>query len=391
MNIQIAEEIKELLYDNGSVVIPGLGAFTGSYKSASIDNVQGSLSPPALEIEFNSNNIVNDGVLVDFLKNKYNIPSYEAQKIIDTFTEEALQTFKRHEILFISDVGRLYRDYTDKVRFLPEKTNFNTDSFGLPAVQFYPVSRSRPESVVEKTPELTITQPLATQQTEPEASPKEVPTVSIAATNVFPESVDNISTPLIPVKPFDLGIPFEFRKFAPGLAVALVLILAYSIYLFSSKNPRSPLAKPKVNEKPATSNGTINNNSVKEFDKPISPPPPQPTPAPPVVNQNKSPKEIASEKYGEVAQDKANTEGSIVPKSNSSNQAIIIVGGFANKNNIRRLKTWISNNGYNVYEKKSGGLTIIGAEVNYYSQKELNKILKRFRTRFGDEVEIMKK
>lgn len=389
MNIQIAEEIKELLYDNGSVVIPGLGTFTGSYKSASIDNIQGSLSPPALEIEFNSDNIINDGVLVDFLQKKYNIASYEAQKVIDTFREDALQTFKRHEILLISDVGRLYRDYTDKVRFLPEKTNFNTDSFGLPAVQFYPVSRSRPEPVVEPTPPPVMAEPVIPQEPQPVPPPKEMPAVTIAATNSFPESVDNISTPLIPEKAFDLGIPFEFRKFAPGLAVALVIVLGYSIYLFSSKNPRSPLAKPKVNEKPESSNGVVN-TLPKESAKTITPPP-QPVPAPPPVNQNKSPKDIASEKYGEVAPDKANTEGSIVPSTKPQNKAVIIVGGFVNKNNIRRLKTWISNNGYTVYEKKSGGLTVIGAEVNYANQKDLNKILKRFRTRFGDEVEIIRK
>ena len=372
MEIKIAEDIKELIYEHGSVVVPGLGSFSGDYKSAAIDNVQGQLAPPALDIVFNPNNVLNDGVLLDFIKNKYHVLMHEAQKAIDTFTEEVVQTFKKHEIVVIPDVGRLYRDYSDKVRFLPENTNFNTDTFGLPTVQFYPVSRNRPDSVVEKTETV-----VATQTFQPETAAKPF---------AFPESSDNISTPLIPEHPFNLNLPFDIRKFIPALVVALLLILTFSIYLFNKGNTNAVLdrQKLKVNEKPPKVENNVGNGSNK---------PTQPTPS----TQNPSkPQDIASDKsfkntptvtYPQVNSE--NSVGAIAPKAKTANQAVIIVGGFSNKSNIKRLKTWISNNGYGIYERKSGSLTVIGAEVNYNSKKDLNNILNRFRNRFGDEVEVM--
>ena len=375
MEIRIAEDIKELIYDHGSVVVPGLGSFSGDYKSASIDNIQGQLSPPALDIVFNPNNVLNDGVLSDFIKKKYHVLTHEAQKAIDTFTEEVVQTFKKHEIVVIPDVGRLYRDYSDKVRFLPENTNFNTDTFGLPTVQFYPVSRNKPDPVVEKTETVVATQ---TVNSEP----------AVAKPLVFPESSDNISTPLIPEHPFDLNLPFDIRKFVPALAVALFLILAFSIYLFNKGNTNAVLdrQKLKVNEKPPKVENNVGNGSNQ---------PTQPTPS----TQNPSkPQDIASDKSFKntptVTNPQVNSEssvGAVAPKAKTANQAVIIVGGFSNKSNIKRLKTWISNNGYSIYERKSGSLTVIGAEVNYNSKKDLNNILNRFRKRYGDEVEVMKK
>ena len=375
MEIKIAEDIKELIYEHGSVVIPGLGSFSGDYKSASIDNVLGQLAPPALDIVFNPNNVLNDGILLDFIKNKYHVLTHEAQKAIDNFTEEVVQTFKKHEILVIPDVGRLYRDYSDKVRFLPENTNFNTDTFGLPTVQFYPVSRNKPDPVVEKTETVVATQTVHSE-------------VEVTKPFAFPESSDNISTPLIPEYPFDLNLPFDIRKFMPALAVALLLILAFTIYLFtkSDTNAVSDRQKLKVNEKPPKTENNVGNGGKQ---------PTQPTPS--AQNPSK-PQDIASDKSFKnnptVTNPPVNSEnsvGAVAPKAQLQNQAVLIIGGFSNKNNIKRLKTWISNNGYGIYERKSGGLTVIGAEVNYNSKKDLNKILTRFRNRFGDEVEVMRK
>lgn len=375
MEIRIAEDIKELIYDHGSVVIPGLGSFSGDYKSASIDNVLGQLAPPALDIVFNPNNVLNDGVLLDYTKNKYHVLTHEAQKAIDTFTEDVVQTFKKHEIVVIPDVGRLYRDYSDKVRFLPENTNFNTDTFGLPTVQFYPVSRNKPDPVVEKTETV-----VAAQTVHSEAA--------VAKPFAFPESSDNISTPLIPEYPFDLNLPFDIRKFMPALAVALLFILVFTIYLFNKSDSNAVIdrQKLKVNEKPSKVENNVGNAGKQ---------PTQPTPS----TQNPSnPQDIASDRFFKnnptVTNPPVNSEnsiGTVAAKEKSQNQAVLIVGGFSNKNNIKRLKTWISNNRYGIYERKSGGLTVIGAEVNYNTKKDLNKILTRFRNRFGDEVEVMRR
>ena len=55
---------------------------------------------------------------------------------------------ERREIVVFPKVGRLYKDYEQNLQFLADNTNFNVDSFGLPDVQFYPITQSS-EKVVK--------------------------------------------------------------------------------------------------------------------------------------------------------------------------------------------------------------------------------------------------
>ncbi len=397
MNPSISDDIKEVIFQNGSVVIPGLGAFTSSYKSATVDMIQGQMSPPSLEISYDPNLIINDGVLLDFIKKKYQITTQEAQSRIDAFTEFAVNTFKNHEILVITDVGRLYKDYTDKIRYLPENTNFNQDTFGLPAVQFYPVSRSKPEVIVPQTNGAeTVKPPVATPAQTLFSEP-------VTKQQPFLESVDNISTPLIPERSTPFDFPFDIKKMIPGIAAALVVIMAFCVYLFTKSDngtaKTARQAKVKPIDKPVPAPPKVEPKQEEDF---VQIAPLVSTPPPPANDKGaktSKPQDIASEKYYEDTKSKSKnsenltiTEGvnkSVAP--DAQNQATIIIGGFANKSNINRLKSWIKSNNYGLYERKSGGLTVVGAEINYKDKKELSAILKRFRSRYGDEVELMKK
>ena len=43
----------------------------------------------------------------------------------------------------IPGVGRLYKDFESNIQFIPDSTNFNKDSFGLPTIKFYPILRDK--------------------------------------------------------------------------------------------------------------------------------------------------------------------------------------------------------------------------------------------------------
>lgn len=406
MATTISEDIKELIFEHGSIVIPGLGAFSSIYKSATIDSVQGQLSPPALEISFDPNKIINDGVLLDYIKRKHQLSTQEAQGRIDDFNATVEETFKNHEILIIHEVGRLYKDYTHKIRFLPENTNFNKDTFGLPQVQFYPVSRAKTPPIVQQQPPTPPPPPVVVNE-EKEEMPSifmqsvvtppqpEYSEPTLKTTNPFPESADDISTPLIPERPFNLDLPFDLKKLIPALATALVIILAFSIYLFNKEGKeayRPPLQdKPKIAERPQAQPPKPQEDFVQVA--------PLVTPSTtPQANEEKKPQDIASEKSYEDSKNKvkepevlANTEGGIkatVIQETKASKATIIIGGFGDKNNINRHRTWIKNNGYGYYERQSGSLTVIGAVVPYKDKKELSQILSKFKAKYGNEVEI---
>jgi cell division septation protein DedD len=370
MKIIVANDIKDILFERNTVVVPGFGALTSQYKSANVDGVTGKMTPPALDIQFDSNQTIDDGALVDFLKSKYGATTSDVQDAIAHFTKMAHETFEKHEILAVPEVGRFYKDFTQGIRFLPEKTNFNIDSFGLPTLQYYPVSRTRVEmeTAIEKLAE----KPMAKITSAPMEMPKEEP---------LPQSIETVGSPTVYSDVEDGGNGFLWKSLIPFAAVGMVAFLVILIYNASqSKDNTEGSALDKMN---------VNTKPPKEQPKQNAPPPPvAQAPAPTQPKQTEP--TVANEnmiKDNTKPNESAVTNGVVTPPEGE--KAVIIIGGFANKSNINKLKSYIAKNNFGLYERKMSNMTVIGAEVYYKDKKELRALLNRFRARYGDEVELM--
>lgn len=141
MQIDVGACIADLLHEQQSVTIPGLGAFVTAHKPATIDAVEGKIVPPAKQISFNKNLLIDDGLLVKSLREKFHLSYGEAMRAVDEFAKSVKETIERREIVHFQAVGRLYKDFEQQYQFLPDGTNFNTDAFGLPALEYFPVGR----------------------------------------------------------------------------------------------------------------------------------------------------------------------------------------------------------------------------------------------------------
>jgi cell division septation protein DedD len=368
MKITVANDIKDILFERNMVVVPGFGALKSEYKSANLDGVTGKLTPPALDIQFDGNQTIDDGIFVDFLKSKYSATTAEVQEALANFTKSAHESFEKNEVLSVPEVGRFYKDFTQGIRFLPEKTNFNIDSFGLPTLQYYPVSRTRVEveNAIEKITEKPTATLTAAQREEP-----------------LPQSIDTIDPPMPSwtSNNYEREYSFQWKSLVPFAAVGMVAFLVVLIYNFSSNDKNTEgVALDKMN---------VNTKPPKETPKPNAPQPPV-TQAPAPAKQTPTKPTIANEnmiqdnkKQGE------STVSDVVVTPPQGEKAVILIGGFANKSNIKKLKDYIAKNNFGLYERKSGSMTVIGAEVIYKDKKELRALLNRFRARYGDEVEIM--
>ena len=62
--MNIGKYIYLLLPEHDTVIVPGLGAFVSSYKSAQVDEQSGEMVPPSKEIYFEPKIKNNDGLLV---------------------------------------------------------------------------------------------------------------------------------------------------------------------------------------------------------------------------------------------------------------------------------------------------------------------------------------
>ena len=149
MEIKLTTDIKERLIEDGSISIPNFGGFTSAYKPAVVDAVNGQLAPPSFHIAFDANLQMNDGRLVEHIRQKYRLSSTAALEYIDVFASEARAQFDKGEIVVLPEIGRLYRDFAQKIQFLPDSTNFNTDSYGLPTIQFAPILRNKIEAITK--------------------------------------------------------------------------------------------------------------------------------------------------------------------------------------------------------------------------------------------------
>jgi nucleoid DNA-binding protein/cell division septation protein DedD len=155
MQIAVGELIASLLYENDTVSIPGLGAFIKKKKAASLDQIQDKALPNASLIEFNSNLAMDDGLLIAHIKDRFHLSYMEAKRTVSEYVQQVNQALDRKEIILFPQVGRLYNDYEQKLQFIPDNTNFNLATFGLPAVEISPVKKTSstpPAAVVQSAP-----------------------------------------------------------------------------------------------------------------------------------------------------------------------------------------------------------------------------------------------
>ena len=131
--------VSDVLYERNRIVLPGLGLLETKPKAASVDHISNTITPPSREVSFNSNITVDDGILINFIKKKYEREDLVVRSAVANYISDLKRKMSQKEIVTIPDVGRMYLDFEKKIQFLPDRVNYNKDSFGLPTVN-YPVS-----------------------------------------------------------------------------------------------------------------------------------------------------------------------------------------------------------------------------------------------------------
>lgn len=133
--------IFELLYEHDCVIVPGFGGFVANYRPAKIHPVLHTFSPPAKDILFNPRLVINDGILVNYIAVKENIPYERALQQLQAEILQIQQHLEQSHKFEIVNVGSLSLDMEGHLQFEPaDKINFLLSSYGLgsfvsPAIQ----------------------------------------------------------------------------------------------------------------------------------------------------------------------------------------------------------------------------------------------------------------
>jgi len=347
MNIDITPYIKELLFENNNLVVPGFGALTLKYSPSTIDHVQGLLNPPTKSINFDGNLVVNDGKLVDIIQKKHQVSTEEANRQIAKFVSIMKDQLDRREMVNIAGVGRLYKDFENKIQFIPDSTNFNKEAFGLPTVNFYPILKDK-----------------------------------VTADSIVPSGSATAGHKYTKKKSFIEWFK-EYSEEHSWLPVALVTALILSIAIptmnYMGLFNKQSLADKKVNESPVEV--AISQETALAVD------------ASEATTDNEDAVDFEADETLAITDDEiVDTESSTL----SPNQriAVISVGIFGNKSNAQKRIEQVYDYGYDAlpkkYMKKGKELTQIGIQFAFETEEEFKETLKHIRKRFEGAKVITK-
>ena len=342
--IDVASYISELLYKRDSVALPGIGTISCTYQEAVIDYVQGMLYPPSKSLTLDEQLITDDQVLVMHLVDALKIEVEDAQRVVDAFVFNTLQALEKREIILLPNVGRMYRDYENRLQFLQDNTNFNKDSFGLQPVQFYPILRNKSKLYSEA-----------------------------------PIPVDKRVE--LPKDPWYERLRTQLRPAAAAMLSIALLLLAFTIYFAKSSQTgldgvqKMPVSDNRLNQKPTDQYASVFDGLFGKSDKAGA--------SQPVLPEA----EVEIDEPEEEFYTELDTEA--ITTAPNQKEAVIIIGAFSRKKGVEKRIKQIYELGYDAYQDQFNGLTRVGAQFSFEHDAQVREVLRLMRKRFDKSAYVL--
>jgi len=148
----IIEGIKEQLFLNDYLVLPNFGGFVLKSKSSSFGISSQILMPPSKTVGFNIQLKQNDGILNNWLQKKLNCSKQDSTQHLSDFANFCNGVLQSKRRLSLTGIGFFYLDFENNICFEPaHDVNFNTESFGLSALQIKPIEEEiQNEKITER-------------------------------------------------------------------------------------------------------------------------------------------------------------------------------------------------------------------------------------------------
>lgn len=334
MQIDIPAHIEKLLFLHDALVIPGFGGFTATRTPASTDYVGGVVNPPAKTLAFSENLTIDDGLLTADIADGHGLSLEDAGRAVDEFVEKMRNLLDQREIVTLPGVGRLYKNYVQKIQFLPDATNFNAASYGLPPLQFSPIARSREiEQPIETIPAYG-----ATNQAAPPTMPNPAP--PMPEPTYAPERSGGGSS------------------FGAALGIFLLLAaLTAGIWYWkhlqkvaeSGQNPASEIKEAAKSKEKA------------ELEAPVS------------TDQESSSTQDEEKAARESLEAKEKEAREKVNLARNGRECILIVASLSDKGNAEKLRKLLTEEGYQEYYQQNGKTHIVGIRFFYLKPAEIEE------------------
>ena len=178
LTVELANFIKNLLYNNDIVIIPGFGRLLTNYKPAEINQSERNISPPIKYLIFDSSIAVPDNTLAGYIALQKGTTAAVADKFITREVKSIRKKLDEGETVLLEGLGYFSKN-EGKIRFEHQpKFNFLTNSFGLSNIDLKPVEivmttpSAQPEKNIVETPVEPTVKPQQLPQKPKEVTPK---------------------------------------------------------------------------------------------------------------------------------------------------------------------------------------------------------------------------
>lgn len=396
MQIDIAAHIEKLLFEHETLIIPAFGGFTATRAAAAVDFVGGTVAPPAKSLAFNENLTVDDGILVHDVAHAHGIGNDEARTAIQQFVDSTKDALSRREIVTFAGIGRLYKNYAQKIQFLPDTTNFNTESYGLPPLQFSPLARAREgaEAVPSASASSAATQPPPAAAPPPQPKPAPAPQPTNASKPPSPPPIVERTQATSPM-----------RSMTTFIVALLVFALAVSLYLMKRNRDARAAAQESVVETPATQTPAPSSvlptpgNLIAEAERAAETE--KSTAAKPTPGIEKEADDTADEveeaaaKRAQATENQAKRPATAAEDEPVSNPAdgkrcVLVIGTYQKKENATKLLDKLKAAGWDTYYRLQKGHQV-GVEFQYRTMTDIQEKIKQLQADTGEDDIWIKK
>lgn len=123
----LAEKIEKLLLNNECVIIHSFGGFIKNDKSATI--VADNITPPMVEVSFNSMLRHDDGLLCSLIADENNISYKAAMQVVNKHLENLRSGLLQENRVIFGNIGEFIRT-NDTIEFIPFVADYLPENYG---------------------------------------------------------------------------------------------------------------------------------------------------------------------------------------------------------------------------------------------------------------------
>lgn len=349
--------ILDLLQQVPTVYVPGLGQFEAIFHPAVIDIPQSRIKPPYFEAGFNANEKNAGDILAAYIRYTTGIEQDEAAEAIEDFVRVVKSEVHYAHSYTIAEFGTFSKSENGTIHFTPDWEAFNLSFRDLDVISLTPVGQ--PAESAKK-----ILEPIQPSTPAPEEEVIPSPSVEPVWQEVKPSLEQEEEKEVVPIASSG---PLEktSRLWWTILTTALILITVLCAYLawdiFSNRDNINRIIAVTNDNLETSSPDIIIVDTLEFIEEPI----PADTP---------------------VAQIPETTPEDELPIIEEEEPVcFVVVGAFAQEENVIRMEERLINLGYEVEKIEGGSLTRVAIRASCIKE-DLQKTLNEARSTINPDA-----